>query len=69
MESSLTIPAKALTQTKRFMRKAVLYCRSMPPKDEYLFLADKWNKLDLQQSTYTWLPLTITADRPVIHGK
>jgi beta-xylosidase len=35
----------------------------------YLFLADKWNKLDLQQSTYTWLSLTITDSRPVIHGK
>lgn len=32
-------------------------------KHGYLFMADRWNKLDLQNSRYVWLPLTIE------HGK
>jgi len=32
-------------------------------KDNYLFMADRWNKTDLEKSDYLWLPLT------VINGK
>ena len=28
-------------------------------KDQYIFMADKWNKLDLENSKYVWLPLYI----------
>jgi beta-xylosidase len=28
-------------------------------KDQYIFMADKWNKFDLQNSKYVWLPLHI----------
>jgi len=27
--------------------------------DQYIFMADKWNKLDLENSKYVWLPLLI----------
>jgi hypothetical protein len=29
----------------------------LPVKGGYIFMADKWNKLDLEKSTYIWLPL------------
>ncbi len=29
-------------------------------KGQYIFMADKWNKFDLQKSDYLWLPLNIT---------
>jgi hypothetical protein len=34
----------------------------------YIFMADKWNKLDLEKSGYTWLPLTITKGKVEIKG-
>ncbi|MDX2186542.1 MAG: glycoside hydrolase family 43 protein [Opitutaceae bacterium] len=36
--------------------------------DEFLFLADRWNKLDLEDSRYLWLPLRMREGRPVIDG-
>jgi hypothetical protein len=27
--------------------------------DQYIFMADRWNKLDLENSKYVWLPLSI----------
>lgn len=35
-------------------------------KDRFLFMADKWNKTDLPDSRYIWLPLKMTGDKPVI---
>jgi hypothetical protein len=35
----------------------------LPLKDKpgsYIFMADRWNKLDLEKSDYLWLPLTIS---------
>jgi beta-xylosidase len=29
--------------------------------DTYIFMADRWNKTDLEQSRYVWLPLTINS--------
>ena len=37
-------------------------------KDQFIFMADRWNKLDLERSTYLWLPLTIEEGKPVITG-
>lgn len=34
----------------------------------YLFMADKWNKLDLEKSTYLWLPLTVNKEKVQITG-
>lgn len=30
--------------------------------NQYIFIADKWNKLDLEHSLYIWLPLVVTGD-------
>ena len=35
-------------------------------KHSFIFMADRWNKLDLERSTYLWLPLTIVNGKPRI---
>lgn len=35
-------------------------------KDRFLFMADKWNKTDLPDSRYIWLPIKMMKDKPVI---
>jgi len=35
-------------------------------KDTFLFMADRWNKDDLQDSRYIWLPLQMINGKPVI---
>lgn len=35
-------------------------------KDRFLFMADRWNKTDLPDSRYIWLPLELSAGKPVI---
>jgi beta-galactosidase len=35
---------------------------------EFIFMADRWNKDDLADSRYLWLPITFTADgKPEVH--
>jgi len=36
---------------------------------EYIFMADRWNKLDLEKSDYLWLPLKVVQGKVVIEGK
>ena len=38
-------------------------------KDAFIFLADRWNKTNLEDSRYVWLPMTIKEGRPVIQWK
>lgn len=40
----------------------------LPVKTGYIFMADKWNKLDLEKSTYIWLPLTVNKGKVEING-
>lgn len=35
-------------------------------KNVFIFLADRWNKLDLEDSRYVWLPMIMKDNRPVI---
>lgn len=35
---------------------------------EYVFMADKWNKLNLEDSRYVWLPLSIDDGKVIING-
>jgi len=35
----------------------------------FIFMADRWNKLDLEKSDYLWLPLTVTQGKVEINGK
>ncbi len=34
--------------------------------DTFIFMADRWNKTDLEDSRYIWLPLKMENDKPVI---
>lgn len=34
--------------------------------DTFIFMADRWNKLDLEDSRYIWLPLQMQTGAPVI---
>jgi beta-xylosidase len=36
---------------------------------DYIFMADRWNKLDLEKSDYLWLPLKVDQGKAVIDGK
>lgn len=35
-------------------------------KNVFLFMADQWNKTNLPDSRYIWLPIKMTANKPVI---
>lgn len=35
-------------------------------RDLYIFMADRWNKTDLQDSRYLWLPLQVRGGKPII---
>jgi hypothetical protein len=35
-------------------------------KNAFIFLADRWNKTNLEDSRYVWLPLVMKNNRPVI---
>jgi hypothetical protein len=39
----------------------------LPFKGKYIVMVDCWNRLDLESSTYVWLPLEIENDK--IHIK
>jgi beta-xylosidase len=41
----------------------------LPVNGSYLFMADKWNKTDLEQSTYIWRPLKVNNGKVEIEGK
>jgi len=36
-------------------------------KNTYIFMADLWNKTDLQTSRYIWLPLKIKDNKAIVH--
>jgi beta-xylosidase len=39
----------------------------LPVNGKYIFMADRWNKLDLEKSTYLWLPLTVSDGKVEIN--
>ncbi|MHA4807690.1 glycoside hydrolase family 43 protein [Flavitalea flava] len=38
-------------------------------ENSFVFMADRWNKADLEDSRYVWLPLKIVDGKPVIEWK
>ena len=38
-------------------------------KNRYIFMADRWNKTNLEDSRYVWLPLYFTNGKPVIEWR
>ncbi|MBX2923564.1 MAG: family 43 glycosylhydrolase [Chitinophagaceae bacterium] len=41
----------------------------MGKKNAFVFLADRWNKADLEGSRYVWLPMVMKNGKPVIEWK
>ncbi|WP_205760965.1 glycoside hydrolase family 43 protein [Luteolibacter luteus] len=41
----------------------------LPYKEGFVFLADRWNKDDLPDSRYVWLPIGFQGDKPVLQWK
>jgi hypothetical protein len=37
--------------------------------DTYIFMADRWNKTDLEKSLYVWLPITFEGNKVSISWK
>ena len=44
------------------------YVIRLKGKNEYLFMADRWNKADLEKSDYLWLPLSVNNGKVEIKG-
>jgi hypothetical protein len=38
-------------------------------RNEFIFMADKWNKTNLEDSRYVWLPMKMAANKPTIEWK
>ncbi|MDB5134983.1 MAG: family 43 glycosylhydrolase [Mucilaginibacter sp.] len=45
------------------------YVLPLKEKNTYLFMADRWNKTDLEKSDYLWLPLKVDNDKVEISNK
>lgn len=41
----------------------------LPHKDGFIFLADRWNKDDLPDSRYVWLPISFQGEKPVLEWR
>ena len=41
----------------------------LPYKEGFVFLADRWNKDELPDSRYVWLPIEFQGDKPVLKWK
>ena len=35
-------------------------------RNAFVFMSDRWNKTDLEDSRYVWLPMTIADGKPII---
>jgi beta-xylosidase len=51
---------------KTFYAQSTYILAVQGKKDQYIFMADKWNKVNLPDSRYIWLPLTFDGDKPII---
>lgn len=52
-----------------FTAQSTYVLRLPGSKDNFLFMADRWNKTNLEDSRYIWLPLTMKDGKPVIEWK
>jgi Glycosyl hydrolases family 43 len=59
-------PCVGKGSSKTFQSQSTYILPVEGKKDTYIFMADKWNKTDLPDSRYVWLPLVFKNDQPVI---
>lgn len=59
-------PCSGPGNDKTFNSQGTFILQVQGRKDTYIFMADRWNKKDLPDSRYVWLPLTFEDGKPVI---
>jgi beta-xylosidase len=52
-----------------YLAQSTFIFRLKSKPNAYVFMADRWNKTDLEDSRYVWLPLLMEEARPVIEWK
>jgi len=60
-------PCKGAGANTTFQSQST-YVLPVKGKNTYLFMADRWNKTDLEKSDYLWLPLTVTNGKVEIRN-
>ena len=59
-------PCRGPEAAKTFRGQSTYVQPVIGKKDAFLFMADRWNAMELSDSRYIWLPLRFENDRPVI---
>ncbi|MGV8827797.1 MAG: glycoside hydrolase family 43 protein [Breznakibacter sp.] len=59
-------PCKGEGAGKTFYAQSTFVLPVAGKKDAFIFMADRWNKDDLKDSRYVWLPIVFEEDRPVV---
>ncbi|GAO42295.1 glycoside hydrolase family 43 protein [Flavihumibacter petaseus] len=54
-------PCTGADAEKTFFAQSTFVLPVDPEKGKYIFMADRWNKLNLEDSRYIWLPLQMNA--------
>ncbi|HEX5152470.1 MAG TPA: glycoside hydrolase family 43 protein [Parafilimonas sp.] len=59
-------PCKGNDADKTFNAQSTYIIPVAAEKGKFVFMADRWNKTNLEYSRYIWLPLTMSDGKPVI---
>ena len=62
----LSNPCKGVDANTTFQSQSTFVLPIPGKKDQFIFMADRWNKLNLEDSRYVWLPLKMINNKPVI---
>jgi len=62
-------PCRGANAEKTFGAQSTYVLAVKGRKDAYIFLADQWNKNDLGDSRYVWLPMEFHEGKPVIQWR
>jgi hypothetical protein len=62
-------PCKGKDADSTFIAQSTFVIPVHGKKNAFIFLADRWNKTDLEDSRYIWLPLVIRNNKPEIEWK
>ncbi len=62
-------PCRGIDADKTFYAQSTYILPVQGKEDEYIALFDRWNKLNLEDSRYVWLPMHFENDRMIIEWK
>ena len=60
-------PCKGNDADKTFYAQSTYVIPADAANGKFIFMADRWNKTDLEDSRYIWLPLIMKNDEPEIN--